>query len=638
MRLMPRCLRLLAGAVVVLLGCAAAVRAQPFSGVVVFGDSLSDAGNLAVPLGLPAGNSATTNPDPVAAEIVAEALGRPILPSLAGGTNFAWVGACIIPARPCLESAPSVPAQISQHLVAAGGRADPHALYSIWGGANDVIAAAVRDPAGAAASAAAAGAEYVRQVARLQAAGARYVVVYNLPDLGAAPAFRSTKSAPALSALTAGFNDVVAEGLGALGGGVVPIDVFGLFSEVRSEPGRYDLTNVTGTACVPPTALACGPAGAGLPGAWRPGANTAWLFADGLHPTGVGHAMLADVVLTTLAAPVAVSLAGEGSLRLADDHGDVVYRELVADLFEPAAGGLRAHAAAQYGEQHFAIDSVIDGASARVVSVTVGANHRAGEHFLWGAAASVGTHANAAGAVRLDTRAALASLHAALRAGNGYLHAAVSGGVADVAIGRGITIGQPASTFGFFGGGGAGGAARGGITLGRAVRTETGSTATRHVGADTGFGWLFGAAGGVRHGPFAGAAWLQQEVDGYREEAGSSTSMRFSGFDRASLAGRVGYQIMASPDDYDGDFRPYGRVAWHVETEDDPILVTAGSNRLPGRFTMPGFVPPDEYWSADLGFTVRMSDRAAVGFAYTGHFTERQGPRFSLSASASLAF
>ena len=635
---MPRCLGLLAGAAVVVLGCAGAGRAQSFRGVVVFGDSLSDSGNLAMPLGLPAGSSATTNPDPVAAEIVAEALGRPIRPALAGGANYAWVGACVNPAGPCLQLTPSIPAQISQHLAATAGRADSRALYSIWGGANDVIAAMVRDPASAAANAAAAGAEYVRQVARLQAAGARHVVVYTLPDLGAAPAYRTMRSAPVLSALTAGFNDTVAEGLGALGDGVVPIDVFGLFNEVRSDPGRYDLTNVTGAACFPPTALTCGPAGAGLPGAWRPGANTTWLFADGLHPTGVGHAMLADVVLSTLAAPVAVSLAGEGSLRLANNHGDVVYREMVSDLFGSVAGGLRAHAAAQYGEQDFSLDSVIDSASARVVSVTLGANHRAGENFLWGAAASVGTHDNAAGATRLDTRAALASLHAALRAGNGYLHAAVSGGLADVEIGRDVTIGQPDSVLGFFGGGGASGAAGGGITLGRAVRTDTGSTEARHVGADAGLGWLFGAPGGVRHGPFLGATWLQQEVGGYREETDSSTSMRFAGFDRASLAGRVGYQIMAAPDDYGGDFRPYGRVAWHVETEDSPIFVTAGSNRLPGRFTMPGFVPPDEYWSADLGFTVRMSDRAAAGFAYSGHFSERQGPRYSLSASASLAF
>ncbi len=638
---MSLCFRLPAGVVVLALGCAGAAGAQPFTGVVVFGDSLSDSGNLALTLDLPAGNSATTNPDPVAAEIVAAALGQPVLPSLAGGTNFAWVGACVNPAGPCLGSTPSTAVQIAQHLSRAGGRAEPDALYSIWGGANDLVAAAARGPASAATGATAAGAAYVRQIAHLQDAGTRYVVVYSLPDLGAVPAFATLPSAPALSAATGRFNDALAEGLGTLGGGVIPIDVFGLFNELRADPGRYDLTNVTGSACAPSVAVACGPAGAGLPAAYPPGSNAAWLFADGFHPTGVGHAIVADVVLSTLAAPVGVSLAGEGGLRLADNHGTAVYRELLSDLqFGSPARDLRGYVTVQYGEQDFALDSVIDVARARVMTVTLGANYRAGDRVLWGGALSLGTHDNEAAAVRLDTRAAIGSLHAALRAGNGYVHGAVSGGVADVAIGRGITIGQPASLSGFFAafGGGAADTSAGGVTLGRAVRTETGSTTARQVGAETGFGWMFGARDGLRHGPFLGASWLRQDVPGYEEAIGSSTSMHFSGFERGSLAGRAGYQIMAAPDHYGGDIRPFGRVAYHAEAEDGGIFVTAGSNRLPGRFTMQGFVPPGEYWSADLGVTVDMDDRINVALAYTGHFSRRHGVRYSLSAGAGLAF
>ena len=495
---MSPCLRLSACVVVLALGCAGAAGAQPFSGVVVFGDSLSDSGNLAVALDLPVGLSLTTNPDPVAAEIVADALGRPVLASLAGGTNFAWIGACVNPAGPCLGSTPSTAAQIAQHLSTTGGHAAPGALYSLSGGANDVIAAVARGAAGAATDAAAAGAAYVRQVGRLQDAGAGYVVVYNLPDLGAVPAFAALPAAPALSAATGLFNDALAAGLGTLGGGVIPIDVFGLFNELRAEPGRYDLTNVTGAACAPPAALPCGPAGAGLPGAYAPGANAGWLFADGLHPTGVGHAMLAEVVLSTLAAPVAVSLAGEGGVRLADNHGMAVHRELLSDLqFGSTERDLRGYVTVQYGEQGFALDSVIEAALARVVTVTLGANHRVGERLLWGGALTLGTHGNEAAAVQLDTRGAVGSLHAALGFGGGYVHGAVSGGVTDVAIGRDIRLGQPAGLPGFFAAfaGGAGDASAGGVTLGRAVRTETGSVNVRQLGTEAGAGWMFGAAG-----------------------------------------------------------------------------------------------------------------------------------------------
>ena len=61
---MPRFNRL-AGALALALGCAGAAQAQEFSNVVVFGDSLSDSGNIAQAQGLPAGFSFTTNPDPV---------------------------------------------------------------------------------------------------------------------------------------------------------------------------------------------------------------------------------------------------------------------------------------------------------------------------------------------------------------------------------------------------------------------------------------------------------------------------------------------------------------------------------------------------------------------------------------------
>ncbi len=637
---MSFCLRPSACVVVLALGCAGAAGAQPFSGVVVFGDSLGDSGNLALALDLPAGLSLTTNPDPVAAEIVADALGRPVLPSLAGGTNFAWIGACVNPAGPCLASTPSTAAQIAQHLSATGGQAAPDALYSVSGGANDVIAAVARGPVGAAADAAAAGAAYVGQIGRLQDAGAGYVVVYNLPDLGAVPAFAALPAAPALSAATGLFNDALAAGLGTLGGGVIPIDVFGLFNELRAEPGRYDLTNVTGAACAPPAALPCGPAGAGLPGAYAPGTNAGWLFADGLHPTGVGHAILAEVVLSTLAAPVAVSLAGEAGVRLADNHGTAVYRELMSDLhFGSGERDLRAYATVQYGEQDFALDSVIDAARARVVTVTVGANHRAGERLLWGGALTFGTHGNQAAAVRLDSRGVIGSAHAALDFGGGYVHGAVSGGVTDVAVGRDITLGQPAAV-GFFAAfaGGADDASAGGVTLGRAVRTETGSVNVRQLGTEAGAGWMFGAPGGLRHGPFAGVSWLQQDIPGYEEAPGTSTSMHFSGFKRGSLVGRAGYQIMAAPDAYGGEIRPFGRVAYNAEAEDDGIFVTAGSNRLPGRFTMQGFVPPGEYWSADVGVNVAMDDRVNVGVAYTGYFTERHGARYSFSAGAGITF
>ena len=55
-----------------IVACASGARAQDYNAVVVFGDSLSDSGNVAQLLPLvPPGSSFTTNPDPVWAELVA---------------------------------------------------------------------------------------------------------------------------------------------------------------------------------------------------------------------------------------------------------------------------------------------------------------------------------------------------------------------------------------------------------------------------------------------------------------------------------------------------------------------------------------------------------------------------------------
>ena len=81
---MPR-IRLLASALALAIcsistAAAATAQAPLFTGVISFGDSLSDDGNIAAltppPFGpLPAGNSFTTNPDPEAVQLIAAAFG-----------------------------------------------------------------------------------------------------------------------------------------------------------------------------------------------------------------------------------------------------------------------------------------------------------------------------------------------------------------------------------------------------------------------------------------------------------------------------------------------------------------------------------------------------------------------------------
>ncbi|HEX4853956.1 autotransporter domain-containing protein [Arenimonas sp.] len=596
---MPRFHRL-AGAVALALGCAGAAQAQNFTGFFVFGDSLSDAGNVAAISGLPPGNSFTTNPDPVAAEIIARYFGLPSTNSLAGGPNFAWGGACVTATGPCLNAVPRIPTQITQYLTATGGRADPNALYSVWGGANDIFAS-LGNPATAQANTVAAATSYVQQIGRLQAAGARYIVVYNLPNLGATPQFgASPTTASSVSQITVVYNSALNTGLASLGDGIIAINTFGLIAEIVANPGLYGFTNVTGVACTG-SSVACGPSGSGLPATYAPGTNDTYLFADGVHPTGAAHRILANVVLSTIAAPIQVSYAGEGGLQAAADHGRAINDELMSDFqLNREVGSVRGFATVNFGQHEYEDNASTNilGGDADALSLTLGANHRISDNAYWGVGITLGNHDNSVASADIDSNSVIGSIGGALRfGGGGYVHGSVSGGSTDVEISRFIEMGAT-------------------------VREESGTTNASQYGAELGLGWLFGSAEGLQHGPFIGAQWVQQTVDGYAESSGSATSMNFSEFDRDSLVTRVGYQLMGNLGDSERAIRPFARVAFNEEGEDDQVRVNAGSNSMPGRFTLGGFTPSQDWISADVGVQFMVGESTTAYLSYNGRFAD----------------
>ena len=229
---------------------AAQAQAANFNNVVVFGDSLSDAGTyrgFLASLGLPAAQMGrfTTNPDPIWAELVSQFYGIQAKPSNAGGSDYAQGGARVAltpgitppgqPERP-------VSTQITEYLSSHNNAADPNALYTVWAGANDFFVNFAALQAGAITPTqfqnnviGAATAE-VQQVGRLYQAGARNVMVFLgfdgalTPSLAAAdPATRA-----AVTQLTVGYNTTLLTGLASSGLRAIPVDLFSLFNEILS--------------------------------------------------------------------------------------------------------------------------------------------------------------------------------------------------------------------------------------------------------------------------------------------------------------------------------------------------------------------------------------------------------------------
>ena len=590
-------------ACLVCLVIAPGLRAQQYSGVVVFGDSLSDSGNVAHGLAglVPAGNSFTTNPDPVWAEHVAGHFGYTGLHSLADGTNFAFGGACVRAENRCPVPVPLIEQQIATYLAARPGqRADPDSLYSVWAGANDLLTIADSGSGGEAALAAvqATAEKLVRDVRSLQQAGARHIVVVNIPDLGSTQFARSL-GAPQIrqqfQAMTTLYNQTVARGLAQLDAGIATIDAYGLNEQVLGKPATFRLTDINTTACTGPDSsipvVFCSPEGSASPVTYSPGSNRELVFADGIHPTGVIHEIFADLVTATLAAPVQVSLAGEVGEASISAHRDAVANErFTAGL--RSRGAVHGFAVARIGQREVDALPGIDTAAADEQGFTVGFTNRIAAEMSWGLALSLVRHDNEAPGVLLAGDSITGSIFGSWTQGIVNLDGALNIGRTSVDIRRIIALGP-------------------------AVMIEEGETAASQFGIDVNAGLRWGDPEGILHGPVFGIAWLDQGVDGFSETGTEPTAMQFSGFDRESLVVRAGYRVVVHTEFAGLDLRPYANIAVSAELKDEPVAVTARAVDSSTSFTTSGYEPPANWVSAGLGVTAALGDQveAVLGYA-----------------------
>lgn len=611
-------------AVTILLLSAGGTRAQTFNSVVVFGDSLSDSGNIAQLNGLPPGTSFTTNPDPVWVEIVAQNFGASAANSLAGGTNYAWGGACVDPDIACGNSVPTTQQQISQHL--SGGNADPNTLYMIWGGINDISAVAEEnhaDPKGALDGTLGAAEAYVDQIRGLQDAGARYVVVLNLPDAGKTIDSRRAGpvAAAGLSALSQAYNEALDKGFASLERGIIPVNISALMDEITENPGNYGFTSIDEIACTPGSnplrpgggieSIVCGPTDSGYLS--PPKTDETYLFADGSHPSGAGHAMVANMVISTLEAPVQVSLGGEAGVEVARVHRDAVFTERILDLgFNGSVGKWRGYSRGLTGRYDLESPPHSHKTQAEMHVLTVGTDYRVGDGLYLGAALSLGNHDNDLPGASIDSVVMTGSLHGTLIHDVFYLSGALNGGRTSIDINRSIRLGS-------------------------ALRTEQGSTSSYQFGTDVEAGWVSSASERQRHNLFLGLGWLNQKIGDYSEIGSTSTSMNFSDFERNSLSARAGYQFKGNLG-LGEKLLPYLRVCYERELNDDSVSVTAGSNTMSGRFTLPGFRPPNERVKAGGGLTAEIGSRTKTFAGYSGHFGNDSNLSHEFSLGMQMTF
>ncbi len=224
-------------ALVVLSGSPLAL-AGPYSGLLFFGDSLSDNGNLFAATGgfpPPPYNDGRFSNGLVYSEFLYANLGYGTLqPSLAGGDNFAWAGARTgtnIPLGSPGAFIPSIETQVAGYLGDRGGVADAGALHVIFGGANDVadIIDLSLDSATSKTMVLDAVVHLLSAIDSLIAATAHQILAPNVADLGLTPRFLAQSSVA--TSLSAEFNQALALGL-SVRPSVLSFDTFAVMPEI----------------------------------------------------------------------------------------------------------------------------------------------------------------------------------------------------------------------------------------------------------------------------------------------------------------------------------------------------------------------------------------------------------------------
>ncbi|AZD04836.1 esterase EstP [Pseudomonas chlororaphis] len=599
------------------LACAQAIAApSPYSSFIVFGDSLSDAGQFADPGG-PAGATQrfTNRTGPVyldgsgevrsanSTQLLGAKLGfsdnqlaastsaTRASEGLPDGNNWAVGG---YRTDQILDSITTTSTAGSRsrpgYLVANDFRADPNALYYLSGGGNDFLQGRVTslDQANAAAG------RLVDSVQTLQQAGARYIMVWLLPDIGLTPAINGSPLQGFTSQLSAQFNTELVRQLQTVDAEVIPLNIPVLLKESFANPAQFGLAtdqNLTATCF----------SGNGCTENARYGIHSATpdpsklIYNDSVHPTEAGQRLIADYAYSLLAAPWEITLLPEmaqGTLRA---HQDELRNQWQADWENwQGVGQWRAIVAA--GGQHQDFDSQRSGASAdgNGFNLNIGGSYRLDEAWRVGVLAGAYRQKLEAGSNDSDYKL------------NTYL------GTAFVQYQQNRWWADAAATAGHLDYDNL----KRKFDLGPNERGEKGDTSgdVLAFSARLGYDIAQQASSPWHLSPFISADYARVKVDGYSEDGNDSTALTFDDQKRTSRRLGVGlqgkYQITRQT-------QVFGEIAHEKEYEDDTQKLTMALNSLPdNRYTLEGYTPQTNLNRLNLGVSHKLTQDLALRASY----------------------
>jgi outer membrane lipase/esterase len=584
------------------------LHASPYSGLIVFGDSLSDSGWNVGPDG-PIRFTNRVGPTYGAGEayglvtpmLLGDKLGLgedSLAAANAGGNNWAVGG---------YTTSQILNTVNSSYLASTGGRADSDALYYLTGGGNDFLGLMVTDTA----SAQAAAGRFADSAEALQRAGARYIMVWLLPDVGLTPNFYGGGLQSLVSSLGADYNTELVRQLSSIDAEIIPLNIPLMLSEVLANPGAYGLASDLSTAELIGTCFdGCSNENPiyGINGS-NPDPSKL-LFEDSVHPTTTGQMLIADYAYSLLAAPWEISLLPEmahGTLR---SHQDQLRAQWQADWEAwQAVGQWRSFV--NGGGQRLTYDIYESDADGNGYSLNFGGSYRLDEAWRVGLAGGLYEQDLEAGEADsdYDLRSYLATAFAQYQHDRWWGEAAASIGYLDY-----HDLERQ-------------------FDLGPVTRGEKGDTDGDLWSLSGRIGYDVIQPGSQWHlSPFVSADYARVEVDGYSEDSARSTALEYGDQKRTSKRLGIGLQGLF---DLSQQTRLFGEVAMEREYEDDASEVDMSLRSLPSiGYTLEGYVPDDKTWRASLGVSHQLAPGLALRGAYTyrnADDSDQQGINFSLA-------
>ena len=414
--------------------------AQTYDRLVVFGDSLSDNGNLyaatlgAQPASPPYYQGRFSN-GPVFTELLGFTAGRSAAgASVTGSINYAYGGArtdfSVFNPFAVPPTVPGMRTQLAAYT-GAGGAFDGNDLVSVLGGANNIFqavpgAAASPNPTGAIGPVATAAAGEIDLIVdTIAAAGAGTILVGNLPNLAITPQFNQGAFAPAAPlAGYAGttFNAALLTNLTATAAdrpntNIILMDLYKIGVTLAGSPETFGLTNATDRCFNEATLTVC--------------ANPdGYLYWDGVHPTAAGHRLLATLANDYL---YYGDLGAQSTVQ-----AETGFRQR-EDLLDLASEGLSGRAAWEAGSRMTftaLYDSVSTDARGVVAEAEatgwggrVGLDHVMSDSLRFGVAGTFRTAEVEAGPMDFDVETYAFDIYAGWRSGGVFVNATVGGSV-----------------------------------------------------------------------------------------------------------------------------------------------------------------------------------------------------------------